>query len=61
MADTITTLGKRRTKQREAVAATTEKLAAAVRDAVAAGMTEVDAARAAGVDRMTVRRWLGKL
>ena len=36
-------------------------LAAKVREAVAAGLTEVDAARLAGVDRMTVRRWLHKL
>ncbi len=33
----------------------------AIRAAVAAGMTEVDAAAFAGVDRMTVRRALGKL
>ena len=37
-----------------------DRLAEAVRDAVAAGMTEVDAARVGGVDRMTVRKWLGK-
>ena len=33
---------------------------AAVLGALAAGWTEVDVARAAGVDRMTVRSWRGK-
>jgi hypothetical protein len=37
------------------------KLYAAIRLAVADGMTEVDAAKLAGVNRMTVRRALGKL
>lgn len=32
----------------------------AVIDAVADGMSEVEAARLAGVSRMTVRAWLGK-
>lgn len=35
-------------------------LAEQVRQAVAAGMTEVEAAKVAGVDRMTIRSWLGK-
>lgn len=35
-------------------------LRAAVRDAVRQGMTEVRAARLAGVSRPTVRAWLGK-
>jgi hypothetical protein len=35
-------------------------LAQAVRDAVAGGMTEVEAAKISGVDRMTVRKWVGK-
>lgn len=38
-----------------------DDLARAVRGAVAAGMSEAQAARFAGVDRMTVRKWLGKL
>lgn len=43
-----------------------ERLAAAalheaIRAAVAQGMSESEAARVAGVDRMTVRRALGKL
>jgi len=37
-----------------------DALADAVRESVAAGMSEVEAARTAGVQRMTVRRWLGK-
>lgn len=37
-----------------------DDLAAAVRGAVARGMSESQAARFAGVDRMTVRKWLGK-
>lgn len=36
-----------------------EALASEVRCAVAAGMSQSAAARAAGVDRMTVRKWLG--
>ena len=36
------------------------QLKAAVRAAVAAGMSESEAARQAGVSRMTVRSWLGK-
>ena len=35
-------------------------LYAAIRDAVEHGMSESEAARVAGVDRMTVRRALGK-
>ena len=35
-----------------------DALADEVRAAVAAGMTEVEAARVGGVDRMTVRKWL---
>lgn len=35
-------------------------LKTAVRKAVGAGMSEVEAAKLAGVTRMTVRAWLGK-
>lgn len=35
-------------------------LCGAVRAAVRDGMTEAEAARVAGVDRMTIRAWLGK-
>lgn len=44
-------------KEREQAAALYE----AIRGAVAGGLSEVEAARLAGVDRMTVRRALGKL
>lgn len=37
-----------------------DELRDAVRQAVGAGMSEVEAARVAGVTRMTVRSWLGK-
>ena len=37
-----------------------DALRVAVRRAVAAGMSESEAARRAGVTRMTVRAWLGK-
>lgn len=37
------------------------ELYAAIREAVSGGMSEVEAAKVAGVDRMTVRRALGKL
>ena len=46
-------------KQRERNAA--QELYAAIVEAVAGGMSEVQAAKVAGVDRMTVRRALGKL
>jgi len=59
-ATTVTALGKKRARQRAALADTTEQLAEAVRAAIAAGMTEVDVAKLAQVDRMSVRRWVGK-
>ena len=37
-----------------------DELRGAVREAVKHGMTEVEAAKLAGVTRMTVRAWLGK-
>lgn len=37
-----------------------DELAVEVRAAVNGGMSEVEAARLAGVSRMTVRSWLGK-
>lgn len=45
------------TERRKAISA---ELHAAIRAAVADGMTESEAARVARVDRMTVRRALGK-
>lgn len=37
-----------------------DELRDAVQQAVAAGVTEVEAARLSGVTRMTVRKWVGK-
>ena len=53
--------GRHAARAKAARDAAFEELAAKVREAIAAGLTEVDAARLAGVDRMTVRRWVGKL
>ena len=53
--------GRRAAKAKAHRDAAFEELAATVREAIAAGLTEVDAAKLAGVDRMTVRRWVGKL
>ena len=36
-----------------------EQLAQAVRDAVAEGMSQSEAARIVGVDRLTIRKWIG--
>ena len=56
----LAAIGKRwrtaRTRERDLAA----ELYAALRDYCAAGGTESEAARLAGVDRMTVRRALGK-
>lgn len=35
-----------------------EQLAQAVRDAVAEGMSQSEAARIVGVDRLTIRKWI---
>jgi transposase len=35
-----------------------EQLAQAVRDAVAEGMSQSEAARIVGVDRLTIRKWM---
>lgn len=60
----MTTDLERLAAKRAARVATAEQatadLRAAVREAVAAGMSEVQAAKVAGVSRMTVRSWLGK-
>lgn len=47
-------------RARQRVTEATEAVRAAVVEAVAGGMSEVEAARQAGVTRMTVRAWLGK-
>jgi hypothetical protein len=43
-----------------ALKAKTGELQVAVREALAAGVSEVSAAQRAGVTRMTVRAWAGK-
>jgi DNA invertase Pin-like site-specific DNA recombinase len=53
-------VGKRWNAAREKERALAAELYEAIREAVKGGMTEVEAARIAGVDRMTVRRALGK-
>lgn len=37
-----------------------DELRDAVREAIKAGVTEVEAARLSGVTRMTIRKWVGK-
>ena len=53
--------GRKWATTKDAERATMSTLYAAVVAAHAAGVSEVEAARLAGVDRMTVRRALGKL
>lgn len=53
--------GRRYTAARVRVAQVRHEVNDAIRAAVAEGMPETEAARRAGVDRMTVRRVLGKL
>ena len=36
-----------------------ERLAQSARDAIAGGMSQSEAARIVGVDRLTIRKWLG--
>ncbi len=52
--------GRHYVKARAATRAHRAELDALVRAAVADGMSEVEAARLAGLDRMTVRKVLGK-
>lgn len=53
-------VARRATRARTARDKAMAELGEAVRAAVAEGMPEAEAARAAGVTRMTVRAWLGK-
>ena len=52
--------GRQLKRANQARSVAMEKLSAAVRDAAAQGVAETELARQAGVDRMTVRRILGK-
>lgn len=60
-ADELGKIGSRWHKARERERALAVELYAAIVAAVDSGMSEVQAAKVAGVDRMTVRRALGKL
>lgn len=57
----LKTLARRRARVRADLAEVTEQVRAAVLEELAAGQPEAAVARDAGVDRMTVRRWAGKL
>ena len=57
---TLQALGRRLAKARKAEADAMDDIRAALPEAIAAGVTEVDAARLTGLDRMTIRKMLGK-
>lgn len=56
----LTDAAKRHTSDRARLARSRDNLADLVRMAVRHGMTESEAARLAGVTRMTIRKWVGK-
>lgn len=57
---TLQALGGRLAKARQAEAEAMDEIRVALPSAIAAGLTEVDAAKATGLDRMTIRKMLGK-
>jgi len=57
---TLQALGRRLAKARQAENNAMQEIRAALPSAIAAGLTEVDAAKATGLDRMTIRKMLGK-
>ncbi|MBA3311547.1 MAG: hypothetical protein H0U28_16100 [Nocardioidaceae bacterium] len=59
-AQDLTRVGRRYAKALITSEALRLELADATRSAVAAGTNESEAARLAAVDRMAVRKWLGK-
>lgn len=59
--DDLAKAGKRWQAAKDRERALAAELYAAIVEAVDGGMSEVQAAKVAGVDRMTVRRALGKL
>ena len=61
MSDLLETAGKAWKKSKETERARAADLYIAIREFCEGGGTEVKAAELAGVDRMTVRRALGKL
>ena len=60
VADELAKLGREREKARDAEREATAKLRAMVLRASERNFAEADIARRANVDRMTVRKWLGK-
>jgi transposase len=60
MTTDLTYWAKARASDISRLTQSTASLRQAVRDAVAAGMSESEAARQAGVSRLTIRAWLGK-
>lgn len=60
VAEELSKLGNERAELKRAEREVTDKLRATVHRAAARGLAEADIARRADVDRMTVRKWLGK-
>ena len=58
--DALQLAGQLRRTARSSERKATEALRLAVLDAIAAGMPEQQVARLGQVDRMTVRKWVGK-
>lgn len=56
----LTRLGEKALKARESKNEAFAALADAVREACASGMNQSEVARYTGVDRQTVRAWIGK-
>lgn len=57
---TLQALGRRLAKARQAESDAMDEIRAVLPEAIASGVTEVDAARLTGLDRMTIRKMLGK-
>lgn len=57
---TLAELGERRAALREELAAVTRRLEEKALKDLSAGKSESEVAREGRVDRMTVRKWLGK-
>jgi DNA invertase Pin-like site-specific DNA recombinase len=57
---TLAELGERRAALREELAAVTRRLEEKALEDLGAGKSESEVAREGRVDRMTVRKWLGK-
>lgn len=58
--ETLDTIAQRRTWALERSEQLTGELVRAVRDEASQGVTEVELAKRAGVQRRTIRAWLGK-